>query len=437
MPWTISDPPSPAKNWDADSKRKCVEAANAVLEEDGSEEDAIFACIRAAGKSEQANNMQFLTNAVQTAKTRRIEHGGREWLVVPVVMVAESEQVMNGELVTVDEIVKFPEAWNGRPVTLGHPKRAGQPISAGSPEVDSKECIGRIFNTSCNGKAKAEMWIDLQKAESLGGDAALAVQKFKAGELVEVSTGYFRDLEERSGRLNGQRYDGIARNIRPDHLAILLHEEGACSIKDGCGAPRANREEDAETRPVIRNEREFINLVKRSIREGVQALERGIPMNDEERQELIDALVANADWEAEQLENLEDPVLQKIAAMAEREAEKDDEEPTAAKPEPATDEAPAWAEALVKRLETIEGQLAANEAEERSALVKAILDNPLNPFDEADLEEMAVNKLKALKGKLVVPNYAGRAGSGIDPKKQGIQPVRRMPAIWTNDGGDD
>jgi len=53
MPWTTDDPPSVAKNWTAEEKRKCVSAANAVIGDGGSDEDAIFACIRAAGKSKK------------------------------------------------------------------------------------------------------------------------------------------------------------------------------------------------------------------------------------------------------------------------------------------------------------------------------------------------------------------------------------------------
>lgn len=52
MPWTLDDPPRPAKNWSADRKRKCVAAANATLRRGGSEEKAIFACIGAAKDKE-------------------------------------------------------------------------------------------------------------------------------------------------------------------------------------------------------------------------------------------------------------------------------------------------------------------------------------------------------------------------------------------------
>lgn len=51
MPWTVKNPPPPAKNWTEEEKEKCTKAANAVLRDGGSEEDAIYACIHAAGKS--------------------------------------------------------------------------------------------------------------------------------------------------------------------------------------------------------------------------------------------------------------------------------------------------------------------------------------------------------------------------------------------------
>lgn len=51
MPWTVNNPPSPAKNWSKTEKRRCVHAANRALQMGKSEEQAIYACIGAAGKS--------------------------------------------------------------------------------------------------------------------------------------------------------------------------------------------------------------------------------------------------------------------------------------------------------------------------------------------------------------------------------------------------
>jgi len=54
VPWTVAEPPGPALNWSQEEKEKCVAAANAVIADGGSDQDAIFACIHAAGRSERS-----------------------------------------------------------------------------------------------------------------------------------------------------------------------------------------------------------------------------------------------------------------------------------------------------------------------------------------------------------------------------------------------
>lgn len=172
---------------------------------------------------------QFTVN--QTAQTRRIKHDGVEYLVVPV--VALKAGLLNGEQVPADEVDAFPESWNGRPVVVGHPEQDGVKVSANSPSILSHIGLGQLYNANAdNGKLKAEMWIDVAKAKRLGGDALEALQRFERGESTEVSTAYWRDKD-----------GNTARNLRPDHLAVLLHERGACSWQDGCGAPRVNQEQ--------------------------------------------------------------------------------------------------------------------------------------------------------------------------------------------------
>jgi hypothetical protein len=52
MPWAYpTNIPRVAKKWTPAEQRKCIKAGNAVLSGGGSEQDAIFACIRAAGKT--------------------------------------------------------------------------------------------------------------------------------------------------------------------------------------------------------------------------------------------------------------------------------------------------------------------------------------------------------------------------------------------------
>lgn len=60
--------------------------------------------------------------------------------------------------------------------------------------------------------------------------------------MVELSTGLFTDNEVEAGTWNGEDFVAIARNYRPDHLAILPDKVGACSIKDGAGLLRLNDE---------------------------------------------------------------------------------------------------------------------------------------------------------------------------------------------------
>jgi HK97 family phage prohead protease len=60
MPWSFPDNvPAVAQNWTEGEQQRCVDAGNAVLEETGDEEQAIFACIAAAGKEQKMNTKTF------------------------------------------------------------------------------------------------------------------------------------------------------------------------------------------------------------------------------------------------------------------------------------------------------------------------------------------------------------------------------------------
>lgn len=59
MPWTYNNPPKVSTNWTDQEKRDCVDAANSVLEEGGSEEEAILACISSAGKQKAVSDLDL------------------------------------------------------------------------------------------------------------------------------------------------------------------------------------------------------------------------------------------------------------------------------------------------------------------------------------------------------------------------------------------
>jgi hypothetical protein len=166
------------------------------------------------------------------------KRGSDVYMVVPLVM-AKAGVVMNGSLTEASELI--PQGWNGRPVTVGHPTtKDGEFLSANAtPETEADWAIGTLHNTTLDdsGVLRSEAWIDTQKANEI--DPTL-ISRLKNGDQIDVSTGYFCDEEPTSGVSNGREYSVVARNLVPDHLAILPNEEGACNWADGCGV-RANK----------------------------------------------------------------------------------------------------------------------------------------------------------------------------------------------------
>ncbi len=172
-----------------------------------------------------------------------------EHTVVPAIALVEGviwpANAPAPELALAEEFGRFPDGWNGRPVVFDHPKVNGMAVSASHPEVLEEVAFGSIFNTELDGtKLKMEIWINNDRVESMSDEVQDAVRRLKDGdEVVEISTGLFVMSEEVEGKFNGEDFSAIWRNIVPDHLAVLPEGiTGACSVEDGCGAPRSNKE---------------------------------------------------------------------------------------------------------------------------------------------------------------------------------------------------
>lgn len=181
--------------------------------------------------SMQANNYNLRTEMYE----------GKEHLVVPVVMMVEG--VHNGShgpiLHTIEELGKFAASWNGIPVPVLHPQEGGSFISANSPKVLQKQRVGWVFNTHVDGKKlKAEAWLEKDKLQKVSPITMAMIQNQLP---MDVSVGVFTEDEISQGTWDGVEYKAIARNHRPDHLALLPGETGACSWTKGCGI-RANSE---------------------------------------------------------------------------------------------------------------------------------------------------------------------------------------------------
>jgi hypothetical protein len=236
----------------------------------------------------------FIANS--TAAVTETTFDGRPYLVAPVVMIREG--VLNGLLYLSEEFSRYAASWNGRPVTLGHPTRGGEYVSANSQEVWASEVPGQVWNTTVDDKSlKAEIWIDLEKAARIGKAALDIADRLRKGQPIEVSTGLFADEEEKAGVwMNGASYSGIARDIKPDHLALLPDEIGACSWDDGCGVPRINKEkEPMEVNEMTLDDR--ASVVRRAFWDQVQASSVGDPYDgDFDVISVFDDVIITKDW---------------------------------------------------------------------------------------------------------------------------------------------
>jgi hypothetical protein len=167
---------------------------------------------------------------------RHAELEGRDHLVVPTTMIVEG--VLNGSrgplLYPADELESSVPAWNHKPIVVYHPREG----SACDPAVLNTRKIGVILNTAWDApKLRTESWIDVLAANRV--DKRI-IESLEENKTVEVSTGVYTKNKKDSGEFNSKKYDAIATNYRPDHLAILPDQIGACSIADGAGLLQLN-----------------------------------------------------------------------------------------------------------------------------------------------------------------------------------------------------
>lgn len=188
---------------------------------------------------------KMLFRSYSIEEVRKVALEGVDYLVAPVIAVAAG--VLNGELLLATELEKSLPAWNDVPVPVGHPRENDIPVSARKRSIVNAESIGRLYEVFVEaGKLKGELWIDVAKAQRLGGECVVVLEMLRRGMPVEVSTGYYADISNECGTHDGESYIGIQYNLRPDHLALLPGGKGACDWKDGCGTPRINKELSAD-----------------------------------------------------------------------------------------------------------------------------------------------------------------------------------------------
>lgn len=175
---------------------------------------------------------QLTANLVGKCRTEEVD--GVKYLVAKI--AALNPGVLNGSrgplLYTPEDTRKATKSWNQIPLVVYHPTDdAGKPISA---NTDGVVHVGFTKNAKYGGKLTVEGWFDVEKTKATDSRVYDALIN---GTPMEVSTGLGTTNEEAPAGASylGHLYSHIARDHRPDHLAILPDQRGACSINDGCG----------------------------------------------------------------------------------------------------------------------------------------------------------------------------------------------------------
>lgn len=183
-----------------------------------------------------------LLGALGAARLEMVDK--KEYLVVPVVALMEgvihAVNAETPEFVPFSTLQKCAESWNGKPITIGHPKRNGVQCSAQDDGIISAVGIGRIRNArvdSASKKMLMDALIETSKAKRLHPDM---YQRLAEGGTEEVSVGALVISDHKTGtHTNGKPYVGTWTHAEGDHLAFLPGGRGACSVAMGCGTHRA------------------------------------------------------------------------------------------------------------------------------------------------------------------------------------------------------
>lgn len=174
------------------------------------------------------------------ANARSETIGGREFVVATAVILRE--QVLNGSdgplFYPLSEINQDIGVWNGYPLVAPHPWTLNEKgekvhVSARSPQVANRFQVGVVYNDRMEGTQRlVDAYFDVQNANRIDPRIIPAVL---AGKPINVSTGIFTGKLVENNEYGGKKYTHRVKGIKPDHLAVLMNEKGACSVTDGCG----------------------------------------------------------------------------------------------------------------------------------------------------------------------------------------------------------
>ncbi len=355
-------------------------------------------------------NLTF--NYSSAGATRRETLHGRSYIVAPMAMLTEG--VHNGSggplYYPEQECRAAVQSWNMRPVVVYHPEINGQGVSACDPDILEKQQVGMVMNTVWDGKLRAEAWLEENRLQQVDNRILNALDQNK---MMEVSTGLFTDNEQEPGTWAGEPYTHIARNHRPDHLAILPDRVGACSIADGAGLLQLNEDGGIPEDLSVERATELVARLQTHIQTHSPRYHEEPTM---EAKEFIDALIANdatqwAEEDREVLANMDPSTLAKMAPIeaevepAPAQVEEPAEEPVAEQPAAPVTMEEYVAQAPAEFQDVIRNGLAAHE-QAKAQLIETITANDANQFSKEFLQTKGLQELEGLAAIAAKPQHA-------------------------------
>jgi hypothetical protein len=176
----------------------------------------------------------IVTNSVDTDQVVERTIDGDRHLVAKDVTFIRPQRLSNG-YVPRKHVEASANAWDGEPLGVNHPRDSrGRAVSYNSP-IGEQTIVGHARTPTENpdGSVSADLAVNVERAEELGGEALDVVDALENGDPLEVSSQYFAD-ELDAGVYDGQHREEVEGNLTPDGIALLPNKQGVCSLPD-CG----------------------------------------------------------------------------------------------------------------------------------------------------------------------------------------------------------
>lgn len=198
-------------------------------------------------------DMKLSINSVSARNVYRTTEGDTEYLVAEDVTIGKP-LFLDGGYVPAEEWERTGSDWSGVPLPVGHPlDRSGEPVAVSkNDDVEAETSAGHLRDASHDpddDSVSGDLWIDVDRAESLGHYGRRVIERLENGEALEVSSTYLFDDGE-PGVYDGEHREQVSVNISPDSVALLPDDlgPGRCSRDEGCGVPpEAGGDADAES----------------------------------------------------------------------------------------------------------------------------------------------------------------------------------------------